>query len=1663
METSQSKSKLSNREEGELSSSSDPCENHVSSLTQSAGSVNPPVPSGSILVPSSNKFSKEIQARKPHSGLNPRTSVVLQSQTSLQPNNKKIVEKQQVPLKSAKSSWHAPSVTNSNLVINFSDDDSGSESEEHESGKDLEIKQNRVLVDGNQRVSSLLSAKSSKIQPTARNVNKVLPKNLSISRTFVSSATKVNRSAKSSTVDVGPRVRNFSIMKRNSVTQESAFDQGVISNNSKLLDLRQQIALRERELKLKTAQPKKESATVVHRDNMAMSVGADTAKKSNAITEVGGKLEVKEPDRKRARVSGSYSTPVVSEACQETLAVKSSIPSKPQASENPPNGLRGVNINNNHIQTDKRTLQNGVELNHSTKMDEHRLLVSFSKTSTSEKHLLHDCENPEGISKQKAAEPPMENVCQEPVNNFSLPNYFGSLHDAENSNADMHLLVEMEESLDKELEEAQEHRRILEIEERNALKAYRKAQRGLVEANAKCTELYCKRELYSAQFRSLIFNDSSLLWSMKKHEHAGMGNHADKVSKNLELLPSSNHPKGPEYNGHSELGYDLNIQRASGAPLVVPYMHADGQNLGSEQCSEPGASTSEPTRHCSKEAANIVTPPSNDLNNSADEDEETSPLDRATLPPNYENQQAEPNPTGSHKDIQDHSNIKSSSDGSIDPLILEATLRSELFARLGKKVLSKNSGSTNLEPINVLGTENDNVSERTQTSNGSVPLSEAERSLEIDIGGNDQSERELCGDPVQIQSSGIQKNVYSANGHQSTTGVFSSASVLRSVFGHVKAFSPYTSLGFQSTKRRVGTCDDETGPKNSVVRGSLTASTIEGSVSQCSKETGSFTHDLAVDPFWPLCMYELRGKCNNDQCPWQHARDFSNENVGQHPLDSSDNADFQVELMVNKQNGMSFRNGEGVVTPPTYLVGVDILTADPHTSASLLTWKNGKCWQKCFSVCLALSNFVQKDVPPDELFLHGNDGRIEVAGNWDKQLSYFQSRNTLAIHVNQMLPTNMQALEMAFFMLFQEVDKLDGSKKALSVISRAIEADPKSEVLWMTYLLIYYGNVKPADKDDMFFYAVKNNDRSYGLWLMYINSRLHLEDRLVAYDAALVAICYHSSASEGDKMYISHCILDLFLQMVDCLCISGNVDKAIQKVNGFLPETTNSDQNHSLLIPNILVCLTISDKCMFWVCCVYLVVYRKFPEAVVHKFECDKEFLAIEWPRVNIPDEEKKRAVKLLELAVDSVNVSVNSESLGCQTNLRPLQIFGLCHVRCIMALDGVEECRNLLEEYMKLCPSCVEFAVLSARVQMNYYDGLSPEVFEEVLRNWPKDTPGVHCIWNQYIECALQKGHPDFAKELIASWFDSFPEVRYPEKENSDAVVTCSSSGPLEMVSASNPDYLTQNFNRMDEIFGYLNLSLAELLHNNHIEARKAIDRAYETAAPPFFEHCLKEHAKFLFTYDSKLRESFFSEQLNLLKVYIADALKFPVPEPLPRQFINKIEKPRAQQLLCNILSPVPPDFSIVNLVLEVWYGPSLVPQNFSESKQLVDLVEAILEIVPSNYKLAISVCNQLIKGENSIYVTSGSSMLYWASSTLVDTLFHAIPIAPEFVWVDAANILNCMAGIESISERFYKRALTVYPFSIKLWNCYHSLTKTRGDATSVVEAAKEKGITIG
>ncbi|CAB4301122.1 unnamed protein product [Prunus armeniaca] len=1596
------------REEGELSSDDDD-ENTICSVPHSTASSVPT--SGVMLVPPLNKFTQGTQEGKALCGNVLASSADIRSQTSVQPTSQKINDKNRIPLKSATPGWRAPLGANDDLVIRFSDDDSDSGEKEHRIEKAREMKSHVTGVVANGKPPTSSFARSNILRQTARNVDK---------------------------------------------------------------DLRQQIALRESELKLKSAQRTKESIT--------HEASKSSARYSDVI-----EGELKEPDKKRMKVGGSFSTQLSALGPQDIPVAKSTLSSKLPAVENnnPPeivkidHGQKGIPIgptessieksksqNDKHaagilekipsgmkygagidtkcIQSSGRskmvdlydTLNQGtsqeimtcnnlpknlntVELNHTNGDGGHLEPGSFLKKSTSGKNRLRSADHQEVIASDKKLDPSY-NICQASLNNASLWNCFGNANVT--TNGDIHSLVEMEENLDKDLEEAQENRRRCEIEEKNALKAYRKAQRDLLQANVRCTDLYRQRELYSANLRSFIMDNSSLIWSSRQNEQAGIGlDLTNNVSENMDLIPTSGHQMHPEDDGCNPAACDSNIQCVNNAHIHTSYKHLSEQNMGTEPCSEPDSSTSEPVPLLGNNGADGICSPSNELNNSADEDEDEARF-------SFENESVQPNVLchkntdfgNKQREIDKESNRKMSIDSPQDPVLLERMLRSKLFATLGTKTLSKNSSSCNNTEVAVeRGTKNDVRSENPQEIKGSFPFSEGERNHE----GTDGQEKSSSEAPLEIQREHSVENISSPTCINSEKVQFSNVMV-----------EPLKETMVKLARREVGTYS--TGP--------------------------------AIDPFWPLCMYELRGKCNNDECPWQHVKDYSNTNMHQHQHDNSGSADRQVGLTLHKKKGDDSTKVpwyNNAMTSPTYLVGLGIMKAELHSYEPVLARRNGQWWKKCFSRFLVLSNLFRKDVPEDVPFLHGNDSHMEFPVSWNRQSSYFQSSNSGVSQLTQALADNDQYLEMALLIFSQEANELEGLRKALPVLSRALEADPTSIILWIFYLLIYYSNMKSVGKDDMFSCAVKYNDRSYELWLMCINSRMQLDDRLVTYDVALSALCRHATASDIDGTYASACTLDLCLQMMDCLCMSGNIEKAIQKTFGLFPTATNFDEPNSLSLSDILTCLTIYDKCILGVCCVYLVIYRKLPDAVVRQFECHKELFEIEWPSIQLMDDEKQRATMLMETVVDSVDSYMKIESLeNSEFNIRVAYFFALNHLRCMAALGSLERCGHLLDKYLTLYPSCVELVLISARTHKHDLVDSHFERFEEALSNWPKEVPGVQCIWNQYVEYALQNGRYDFGKEVMNRWFRSVWKVHYLQIGTLDEMNCDNSDRSQGLASNSIQQTLSSNPKQMDIMFGYLNLSLHNLLQNDHSEARSALDRALNAAVPEYFKHCVREHALFMLTDESLLKENgSISGIQKILEQYLGDAPAFPTSELLSRKFVNNIKKPRVRQLVSNVFSPLSSDFSVVNSVLEVWYGPSLLPEKFSEQKNLVDFVEAILDITPSNYQLAISVCKMLSSGSNAGDVTSLSA-LFWASSNLVSAIFHAVPIPPEYVWVEAAEVLGNIASVEAISERFYKRALSVYPFSVKLWKSYSILSMmTTGNTNSVVEAAKEKGIELG
>lgn len=136
---------------------------------------------------------------------------------------------------------------------------------------------------------------------------------------------------------------------------------------------------------------------------------------------------------------------------------------------------------------------------------------------------------------------------------------------------------------------------------------------------------------------------------------------------------------------------------------------------------------------------------------------------------------------------------------------------------------------------------------------------------------------------------------FSAEGNQSSKSVTFSCPILRSTYGHLKVADKIRLVGLQSRNQWIGSYNISNEESNSAgsteIRSSILSSSSETLMTICAGKVGSYTSTLAIDPFWPLCMFELRGKCNDNECPWQHVKNFSCE------LGNSDNAGMSTSIV----------------------------------------------------------------------------------------------------------------------------------------------------------------------------------------------------------------------------------------------------------------------------------------------------------------------------------------------------------------------------------------------------------------------------------------------------------------------------------------------------------------------------------------------------------------------------------------------------------------------------------------------------------------------------------------------------------------------------------------------------------------------------------------------
>lgn len=164
------------------------------------------------------------------------------------------------------SGWHRPPRGDDNLVIDFSD---GSDGDSHESGHagttDFNNKVNAFGVDARKKLEPLQRIKSKTSLQVGKTQSRTMPKHIAASRTFASAVSKLTGQhsgpSRASSYGRGTQVLKMKSQSKYLGCQKPHYNRGINSTSKELESLRQQIALKENELKhqLRAVPPGKET------------------------------------------------------------------------------------------------------------------------------------------------------------------------------------------------------------------------------------------------------------------------------------------------------------------------------------------------------------------------------------------------------------------------------------------------------------------------------------------------------------------------------------------------------------------------------------------------------------------------------------------------------------------------------------------------------------------------------------------------------------------------------------------------------------------------------------------------------------------------------------------------------------------------------------------------------------------------------------------------------------------------------------------------------------------------------------------------------------------------------------------------------------------------------------------------------------------------------------------------------------------------------------------------------------------------------------------------------------------------------------------------------------------------------------------------------------
>ncbi|XP_065052847.1 zinc finger C3H1 domain-containing protein-like [Rhopilema esculentum] len=396
------------------------------------------------------------------------------------------------------------------------------------------------------------------------------------------------------------------------------------------------------------------------------------------------------------------------------------------------------------------------------------------------------------------------------------------------------------------------------------------------------------------------------------------------------------------------------------------------------------------------------------------------------------------------------------------------------------------------------------------------------------------------------------------------------------------------------------------------------------------KGVGSKTYSHKIEPLRTVCPYDWSGKCLDKTCNKQHASEaFSltddellQDLILYEPRIADISAKDSLKLKREKITTFVKRLREKYGSKMTIDHLIVLLIHDIKELRKQAQNIKGSLPYNVNLVKRSLKRPVQSEDDNENEVKYSSETLTLEERSWKKELSgdrgesqelrYFEEdydiRRTLEALVNSN-PSDVKSwillakhrTSKKYMTLSEQGQTVENENHALNILSKALEANPYCEDLWMIYLDIFSKRNNVVELREMFVQAV-DYCRSYAVWWKCLQLEKSYDDKIeICLDILGFLL---EIADNGDAFEVrSHHLLETVLYILKLETERHEKQSALTVIQSALG-LANGSQDLPINVPKISRDLSPSDLVLLWLCHISLVAFSKLPQALFDPSDC---------------------------------------------------------------------------------------------------------------------------------------------------------------------------------------------------------------------------------------------------------------------------------------------------------------------------------------------------------------------------------------------------------------------------------------------------------------------------